>query len=309
MRKHTPAEAALRASETNRRKGRLLTHCVRRDAFLLAEVHEHTSSKPLRLGLDAFLSLQPTAIRAKYTPASLSMCFRAFDASGDGMLDVYDLFRLSLCRATSQHGRGALRAAFAAHDWNTSGQLDSLEFLEACTVFGFGPASGAIFNVVDRDGSGSLSGEELVATFSALPSACDGDSGLRALLESLFAEHDAASESELVRMRDMIHTRGWQLQGGDVASLRAELQAHLEASGGSTLALVSQFGAEADERLDPTSVGLCYAYATPTLRPRYAHATPTLRPRYAYATPTLRPRFAHATPTPCRFRPSPATSP
>ena len=223
--------------------GRRFTEAVRRDAYLLAEVVPRNSedSSLSTLDADAFLAVQPSALRKAFDPGAFEALFRVF-ANDGGELDRYGLFRLSLARATHCHGSASLRAAFMAHDWNSCGELNSLEFGAACTAFGFGPAAADIFYSVDADGSGTVSTDELVAHFSLLPpSSLAEDMAERRQVEALFDAYDAAVEAELLALPSVIDIDDWQLRASDAASLRAELCARLAASGAaSALALVGR---------------------------------------------------------------------
>ena len=160
------------------------------------------------------------------------------DTDGDGTLSVDEFFNFSLSNASTVTGTEALQTAFRKYDTDASGYLDALEFANACTELGFGSMAHAIFESLDRDQSGTVAYDELLASLtSSMPTDGPTRAMLTALAMSSSAEHNAAKRA--------LDTKGWEIKGRDTPAVQAELQALLRNSGARVVDLVQLFDDDA----------------------------------------------------------------
>lgn len=204
---------------------------------------EHDADGNQQLDFEEFFAMQAEKVRQTYTAEDIRKWFDAADSDGNGSLSLNEFFKWSLSNASLKHGSTALEAAFKKYDSDGTGFLDSFEFEQAATEMGFGVVAHDIFKALDHDGSGWVTYRELIASLTVdVPS----DPDTKKLLTALVWAADKESKAEADRSLD---TSTWKIRGGDVASVRSQLQALLRESGGHVADLIKIFDEDRETAL------------------------------------------------------------
>ena len=192
--------------------------------------------------------MQPAKIRAHFSADEIRTWFEAADGNGDGVLSINEFFVWSLGNAAQKHGMAALQNVFAKYDKDKTGFLDAIEFGQAAAEMGFGAAAHDIFRGLDDDGSGTVSYRELVAALTAeVPTDPSTKKMLTAMVCS-WTEEGELGQEQRERLKTL-DTSKWSIRGLDPKSVRKELQALLEHSGGHVADLIKLFDDDADHSL------------------------------------------------------------
>ena len=185
-----------------------------------------------------------TCYRARLDAESLT-CYRDRSTRARARAAAgLQFFKWSLSNASAQHGSNALAIAFQRYDREGTGELDAMEFSNACSDLGFGSAAHDIFRTLDATGKGTVSYKELVDNVTAnAPSNLETKNMLTAMVVSL-------NSTKAVEARKRIDTSEWRLRGEDTQAVQNELRRLLQASGGHVADLVNIF---ADESIEGTT--------------------------------------------------------
>ena len=192
------------------------------------------------LDFEEFYAMQPKAILDRFSVKDIRKWFEHADKDGSGTLSVNEFFIWSLRNASAQHGSDVLKATFERYDHDNTGSLDGVEFAKVCEDLGFGSGASAIFAVLDEDGSGEITYNELIEKLVFAPPSDAETKQLLASAVNTFA--NAKVKEEMQRgAASRIDVSTWRIKGRDAETVRTELQAQLLESGEAVADLMRLF--------------------------------------------------------------------
>lgn len=181
---------------------------------------EHDADGNESLDFEEFLAMQPESIRRLYSSDDIREWFDAADENGSGDLSANEFFKWSMSNAAQKYGSTTLQQIFHKFDADGTGELDAIEFSKAASAMGFGAAAYDLFKDLDTDGTGTVSYAELL---NSLKHQAPPSRPARQLLTTMMWSYDAGVREEV----KPIDTSKWSFRGRDVATVRSELQRHL----------------------------------------------------------------------------------
>lgn len=117
------------------------------------------------LTFDEFVTIIPPRVRALHSDETLKEAFKMADVDSDGTVTKEEYFFWTLRWASENSGAShSLWECFKQYDTTGDGQLNLREFTHAVDRFGYGDLGHQLFAELDQDRTGTISYHELVET-------------------------------------------------------------------------------------------------------------------------------------------------
>ena len=144
------------------KRGATLNDLVGGSAIAFANVDVDNSHG---LTFEEFIGIIPPHIRAQHTEETLREAFNMADVNSDGVVSREEYFFWTLRWASENSGASSsLWECFKQYDTTGDGQLNLREFTKAVERFGYGQLGHQLFAELDHDRTGTVSYQELVET-------------------------------------------------------------------------------------------------------------------------------------------------
>ena len=193
-----------------------------------------------RLDFEEWLAMQPRQLKERLGTDQMRAMFDAVDSDGGGSVSINEHFLWSLSKAKDRHGKKALRLFFQRYSTRGSpNRLDAIEFGNACIDLGLGVAANELFRMLDADGSGEISYDELASAVARTSAAVSAHT--RADLSTLIVPAVDGRQSSKLAMPKLLDTSRWRIRARDAQGVAAELRTLLRESGGHTVDILHLF--------------------------------------------------------------------